>query len=111
MCPPVTSKDSLESDFPTQCCQLGPGQSDPCLDLRQARQWPFSVGASQILALLVPQHAQGHCPWHSKTSSAPGEACCPPQSCCQHQWTLSRGSVRGCPASGAPVVPIRAWDG
>lgn len=81
--PPVTSKDSLESDFPTECCQLGPWESDILLDLSQALQWHFRVGATQIPAPLVPVGRKDTACGISKTSSAPGEARCPQQSLCQ----------------------------
>lgn len=90
MCPPVTSKDSQESDFPTASCQLGPWEYDTPLDLSQALPWHFRVGATQIPPSLVPQSMQGHCPWHFKDQLCCWEACCPWESDCQHQWKLSK---------------------
>lgn len=95
-----------------QTCQLGPWESDPLLDCPQDWQWHFRVGTTQIPASLVPPYAWGHLPWHFKAQLCSWGACCPQNSCCQHQWKLSKEAAHwvDCP-SEAPKVPIRDAHG
>lgn len=73
-----------------QTRQLGPWESDPLLDLSQNQQWHFRVGATQILASLVPKVHKETSHGISETGPATGEACCSQKLCCQHQWKLSK---------------------
>ena len=95
-----------------QTRQLRPWESDPPLDLSQAQQWHFGVGAAQIPASLVPQYVQGHrprlfkdqlCPWGG--SPSPGLSLPTPMEAQQG------GSHWLAWPSGAPKVPIKGTHG
>lgn len=90
----MTSKDSQESDFPT----------DPPAGALGIWSTLGSFTGSAV-AFQRRRHSDPCLTWApmhkdttygiSKTSSAPGEAFHPQESCCQHQWKLSKEAAIG----------------
>lgn len=95
-----------------QTRQLRPWESDPLLDLSQAQQWHFGVGATQIPASFVPQYVQGHLPRLFKDQLCPWGGLLSPGFLLPTLMEAQQGGSHWLAwPSGAPKVPIRGMHG